>query len=140
MRSSAAEGGGLPVLVGRRARLRAWRADDADAIHRACQDPAIQRWTRVPSPYREGDAEGFLRHGVPAVHAAGGAAFCLETLDADHLAGSMALHGLDDGVGEIGYWVAPWARGRGVAADALDVLSRWCFDHLGAARLAPGLM
>ena len=31
--------------------LRPWRAVDADAVHRACQDPDIQRWTSVPRPY-----------------------------------------------------------------------------------------
>jgi RimJ/RimL family protein N-acetyltransferase len=32
--------------------LRPWRAEDADAVYRACQDPEIARWTMVPQPYR----------------------------------------------------------------------------------------
>ena len=47
----------MTVLVGTRTRLRAWRADDAAAIHDACQDPEIQRFTTVPSPYRRADAD-----------------------------------------------------------------------------------
>ena len=40
-----------------------------------------------------------------------------------------------DGVGEIGYWVAPWARRRGVAGAALGLLSGWAIGHLGLERL-----
>jgi RimJ/RimL family protein N-acetyltransferase len=36
--------------------------------------------------------------------------------------------------GEIGYWVAPWARGRGVASVATGALAGWAFAH-GFARL-----
>jgi RimJ/RimL family protein N-acetyltransferase len=39
-------------------------------------------------------------------------------------------------VGEVGYWTAPHARGRNIAARALDELCRWAFDHYGPARLS----
>ena len=32
---------------------------DAEAVTAACQDPAIQRWTFVPSPYRREPAEAW---------------------------------------------------------------------------------
>ena len=32
--------------------LRPWQADDAPAVHAACQDPEIQHWIPViPRPY-----------------------------------------------------------------------------------------
>ena len=34
---------------------------DVDAIYDACQDPDIQRYTTVPSPYGRQDAVGFVR-------------------------------------------------------------------------------
>jgi RimJ/RimL family protein N-acetyltransferase len=40
--------------------LRAWTAEDADAVYRACQDQEIQRWTAVPQPYRLEDAVEFV--------------------------------------------------------------------------------
>ena len=52
--------------------LRPWRPDDADAVHRACQDPDIQRWTTVPRPYLREHADAFVaqvrrrRPGRPA--------------------------------------------------------------------------
>jgi RimJ/RimL family protein N-acetyltransferase len=36
---------------------------------------------------------------------------------------------------ELGYGVAPWARGRGVATSALQALTTWAFDELGMIRL-----
>jgi RimJ/RimL family protein N-acetyltransferase len=36
---------------------------------------------------------------------------------------------------ELGYMLAPGARGRGVATDALRQLSDWAFGTLGACRL-----
>ena len=34
--------------------------DDVDAIHAACQDADIQRYTTVPSPYPRSEAEAFV--------------------------------------------------------------------------------
>lgn len=39
------------------------------------------------------------------------------------------------GEGEIGYWVAPEARGRGLAARAVGLLADWAFATLGLRRL-----
>ena len=130
----------MTVLVGTRTRLRAWRADDAAAIHDACQDPEIQRFTTVPSPYRRADAEWFLAHHVHDVADAGGACFAVEALDGPGLVGSIALlHARPEPgrgiVGEIGYWVAPWARGRGYVTDALGVVVAWAFAERAVDRL-----
>ena len=42
----------------------------------------------------------------------------------------------DAGRAEIGYWLVPSARGRGAAAAAVRLLSRWALRELGLARLA----
>jgi RimJ/RimL family protein N-acetyltransferase len=42
---------------------------------------------------------------------------------------------LDGGQGEIGYVVAPAARGRGIASRAVALLTRWGFDELGLRRI-----
>jgi RimJ/RimL family protein N-acetyltransferase len=127
-------------LVGRLTRLRAWRDDDVGAIFEACQDPDTQRFTTIPSPYRREDAAWFVAHYVHDVVREGGRAFAVVALDAPDLVGSMTLlharpdpeHGL---VGEIGYWTAPWARGRGYTSDALAVVVTWAFAARGIDRL-----
>ena len=57
-------------LTTRRLLLRPIAPDDAQAIYTACQDPAIQRWTTVPSPYLLEHAEFFhTRDAASAVNA-----------------------------------------------------------------------
>ena len=101
--------------------LRPRRPEDVDAIVAACQDPEIPRWTMVPSPYTREHAEEWLaRPDHSSVH--------LLAVDADdRLLGSFSLMEIDRerGYGEIGYWLAAEARGRGFATRAVLLLRDW---------------
>ncbi|WP_320068945.1 GNAT family protein [Micromonospora sp. RTGN7] len=118
--------------------LRPWQATDADAVHRACQDSDIQRWTTVPRPYLPEHARGFVTEISPAAWRDGtGALFAVCDAATGELLASCGLVSLSPAVntGEIGYWVAPWARGQGVAARATRAVARWAFDALRLRRL-----
>ena len=98
-------------------RLRALQPHDAEWIYRACQDPDIQRWTMVPRPYTREHADSFV------VDLGGElAAYAIVTSVTDEPIGVAGLHHVRDGVASVGYWVAPWGRGHGAAANALRVL------------------
>lgn len=116
--------------------LRGWRAEDADAVYRACQDPDIQRWTSIPSPYRMSDAVTFVTDFSRQAWEAGTSA-PLGVFDAatGALLGSGGLASIRGSRAEIGYWTAPDARGRGVATIAGRALARWTFEQLGDVRL-----
>ncbi|GAA2718593.1 GNAT family N-acetyltransferase [Micromonospora olivasterospora] len=118
--------------------LRPWRETDADAVHRACQDPDIQRWTTVPRPYRPEHAHGFVADLSPAAWRDGtGAPFAVCDAGTGELLASCGLVSLDRATasGEVGYWVAPWARGRAVAVRATRAVARWAFEALKLRRL-----
>lgn len=52
-------------------------------------------------------------------------------------AGNIALHSIDraDSLAYVGYRIAPWTRGQGVATTAVRALIGWGFGDLGLGRL-----
>ena len=117
--------------------LRSWRAADVPRLVAACQDPAIARFTRVPAPYSESDASGFLL--AQSAELAAGSELHLAVVRAGEgeLLGSIGLSALDwaNLTAEVGYWAAAPARGRAVTRRAVGLLSGWAFEALGLARL-----
>ena len=98
-------------------RLRELQPGDAEWIFRACQDAEIQRWTTVPRPYTRGHAESFLADRAGEL-----AAYSIVHARSEEPVGMAGIHHVRDGVASVGYWVAPWGRGRAAASDALRVL------------------
>ncbi|NNU28758.1 GNAT family N-acetyltransferase [Isoptericola sediminis] len=114
---------------------------DIDRIAVVCTDPAIAEWTTVPSPYTRADAETFVTGMVVdgwaretmftwAVRAPG-------RPDGTVL-GMMAIGLIPGGpgdahAGEIGFWTAPDARGRGLTTAAGRLAADWALDPSGLA-------
>lgn len=118
-------------------RLRLPADQDVPAIVKACQDPAIQRYTTVPDSYGEEEARSHI--GRAAAGVAEGVSLMVATVDADtgEWLGNAGIrrHGTDHGRWAIGYLVAPWARGHGLAERSVRLLCRFGFDELGAERI-----
>jgi RimJ/RimL family protein N-acetyltransferase len=124
-------------LVDDSVRLRLAADSDRAAFVEACQDPAIQRYTTVPERYGDVNAREFARQA--ALGFVDGTAVTVVIVDAatDELLGTVALRRIqaERGRWSVGYWVAPWARGKGVATAAVRLISRFGFDELEAARI-----
>ena len=124
----------LPPLVDAEVRLRRPSVTDVAAITRACRDPEIQRWTRVPAPYTEAHAHDFIVMHEQDLAEGTGVHLLAADAATDALLGAVGLS-IDrrDDSAEVGYWVAPEARGRGVATRATRLVLRFGLDHLDVA-------
>jgi RimJ/RimL family protein N-acetyltransferase len=119
--------------------LRPYTPADAGAVFEICQDPEIQRWTQVPSPYNAEDARTFTTEVSPRGWANGTEAiFAVCDATSGAVLGSVGLHldrGGDDQMGEIGFLLAKDARGQGVIPRATAAVCRWGFESLGLGRI-----
>jgi RimJ/RimL family protein N-acetyltransferase len=118
--------------------LRPWRDEDVPAIVAACQDEEMALWLdRLPSPYRVEDARAWLESVEASWRDGTFAGFAVANAADDHAVGSisMGVKSADDRIGEIGYWLAREARGRGAMTRALRLISAWAFGEVGIERL-----
>ncbi|WP_043264579.1 GNAT family N-acetyltransferase [Streptomyces sp. CT34] len=121
--------------------LRPFEPADAAAVHTACQDPEIPRWTSVPSPYGRADAERFVGTVAPEGWRDDTTyTFAVVTRAGGSLVGSMGLVRLTqlrspERQAELGYWTAREHRGKGYTAEAARAVLRWAFRDLGVERM-----
>ncbi len=115
--------------------LRRLAARDVPLVQQACRDPATARWLPVPVPYTLDDARTWALEVTPREWFDGSVATAA-VVDAvsDDLIGAISLS-LHHGIGEVGYWTAPWARGRGVAVGATQLLTAWGVRQLSLPRV-----
>lgn len=119
-----------PALV-----LRPWCAQDVAALVEAYRDPDLRRWA---SPSVESADEGLRWVRDQERDWASGTRFGFAVLEegpeAPQVVGHVVLKGAGPGKasGEVGYWTAARARGRGVAPRALETLTAWAFEAFRA--------
>ena len=116
--------------------LRPLSEADADDVTEACQDAETLRWLPLPRPYTRANAEWFIGTFGPTQRESGaGIVFAIES--DGRLAGVIDLKHVNwaSRVAEVGYWVAPRARGRGVASRATRVLAQWAIREHGFERV-----
>jgi RimJ/RimL family protein N-acetyltransferase len=115
----------LPSLTTERLAIAGLAPDDAEAMRRLTDDPAITGAVDfLPDPFTLADARAMIASG-----ARGRDRFLGAWTRADRsLVGIVGAHLRGEGAVEIGYWIGGAARGRGFGAEAvsglLDLLGR----------------
>jgi RimJ/RimL family protein N-acetyltransferase len=118
-----------PRILGERLVLRRLSVADVPRIVEGCTDPVTVRWLgNLPQPYGAEHAHQFL-HDVAERHATGTAVtWAMADPESDQLVGIVNLFDIEPGAdAELGYWVHPDARGRGVATEACQLALRHAF-------------
>lgn len=118
-------------------RLRLRADSDTPAIVAACQDPEIVRWTRVPEAYDEAAAAEWAAESSRQQESGDGVHLIVADADTDAFLGAIGVHNVNRPQGrcDIGYFLAPEARGRGVMAGAVRLLGEWVFASLAVERI-----
>jgi RimJ/RimL family protein N-acetyltransferase len=121
--------------------LRAPDLADVDAIVRGASTPDVARYTRVPVPYTRADAATFVRTVGEGWADSTSAVYAVCSADSPGtLLGALGLHDIDltgepGGVAEVGYWLSPEARGRGLMTRAVRLACTWGIEELGLTRI-----
>lgn len=115
--------------------LRTVGPHDTQAVYEAAQDPEIQRWTTVPSPYLPEHASGFTEEMVPDGWARGSMFTFGVFLTGGELVAMLGLTMRSLGVAEVGFWAAKEHRGHGYVTEATLTACRWIFTAVGVDRV-----
>ena len=106
------------------------------AVEELLRDPDVLRFTRVPEPPPPDFAETWLGLYERGRRDGTREGFAVVDGDGEFLGLALAPRiEREARTAELGYVVAPAARGRGVATTALRLLTEWALAELGALRL-----
>lgn len=114
------------VLESDRLRLRPFVEADLARIVEACNDPDSLHWLNsLPQPYTETTARDYVAECIWQAAKGAKATWAIADRKTDQLLGNIAVMdmlGPNPTSGEIGYWMHPDARGRGVMTEAVKLV------------------
>lgn len=108
---------------------------DTDMVYAAAQDPDIQRWTTIPSPYPREHAVGFVEQAGPEGWANASMFTFGAFLHSGELTGMLGITMRSLGTGEIGFWATEEHRRNGYITEATLAAAHWSFTALALDRL-----
>ncbi|MFC8242223.1 GNAT family N-acetyltransferase [Streptomyces chartreusis] len=109
---------------------------DADTVYEAAQDPVIQRWTTIPSPYLREHARSFTEELVPEGWQNGSMfTWGLFLPQGEDLVGMLGLTMRSMSEAEVGFWGTKEHRGNGYVTEAVLAAARWAFVELSIDRV-----
>jgi RimJ/RimL family protein N-acetyltransferase len=122
-------------LQGTRCALRLWRLDDAEALVRHANNINVARQLRdrFPHPYSRANASAFLKAATSAPEPSN---LAIE-VDSQAIGAIGYVSGIDVErySAEIGYWLGEAYWGKGIATEALMLMTSHVFESMNMLRL-----
>jgi RimJ/RimL family protein N-acetyltransferase len=127
----------IPVIDEETFRLRPVSDDDVDRVVEGTSDPRTYHWlAHLPLPYSPDDARAWFAQIRENAAAGEGVAWAIADPVSDVMLGNVSVFRLGSAAGnEVGYWMHPDARGKGLMTAAVRRVVRHAFDELGCRRL-----
>ena len=125
-----------PPLSDEHVRLRPWRHADADVLERGWLDDEVAKWNPVPDDRSLQHAQRWIGGWGERQRVGLSIDFVIVAPD-DAPAGEVGLSSFDElhGAAEIGFWLLPEFRGRGLAGSAVALVARWATEVVGVRLL-----
>jgi RimJ/RimL family protein N-acetyltransferase len=124
-------------LEGERVILRDWRDEDAPALAPVCGEWDVCAFTSLPWRYSEAEALAWIERQRHKRTAGTVLALAIQGRNDERALGNVNLACRPDAdrEAEIGYWLIPEARGRGLVTAAASLLIEWALANLGLDRV-----
>jgi RimJ/RimL family protein N-acetyltransferase len=124
------------LALGNNLLARPWRADDARFLVEAFEDPEIQQW-HVRRMDGADEAREWVAQWPPRWENETAASWAVTRRETNQVLGQVGFRDvrLEEGRAQISYWVAPPARGLGVAGQAAAGVTEWAINVLGLQRV-----
>jgi RimJ/RimL family protein N-acetyltransferase len=124
-----------PPLATQRVVLRPFQVGDAAAIAEACRNPDIPRFTMMPAGMTKAEARQWVERAL-MWWPRGVARFAVTLPPSEDCCGQIGIQ-FDSTLGraEAFYWLDRRVRGRGLAAEALKLVTEWAFRDHATARV-----
>jgi len=104
---------------------------DASSIFAACQDPEVSRFTTLPTPYEWHHAAEWIAGAPEAWRSRTSTPMVIVDVTTGDFLGACGFVDMKEDQAEIGYWVKREERGRGVATQAVVLVTHWGLTDLG---------
>jgi RimJ/RimL family protein N-acetyltransferase len=123
----------VPILTDGTVTLRAHHAGDLEGLLEQATDPLMVAQTTVPVPSTAETSRYFAEEMIPKGWRDDSSwAFAVEVADdsgTPRFCGTVELRNEGDHRAEVAYGAHPWARGRGIMLQALNLLLDWGFEE-----------
>ena len=125
-----------PELRSDQVYLRKWSLHDLSCVEAASTDPEIPRGTTVPAKYSDEEGRVWIERQWSRQTSGSGHSMAIADPQTDKAQGLVYL-GLrhPEGHCELGYWLVPDARRKGLGTAAISLVSRWVLRDTDVYRL-----
>jgi RimJ/RimL family protein N-acetyltransferase len=115
--------------------LRRWAPDDLGCVEGATHDPDIPKGTTVPATFTPAEGLAWIERQWLRHDEGTGLSQAIADAASNEALGAAVLMARQPGTVEIGYWLIPRARGRGLGSRAVGLLARWAVTETPLARV-----